>query len=766
MKKILTSVAIAATTLLMMSGCEEDQEKGLTPNKTELAIKDFSFSVDPETFELNIESDGVVEIVSEPQSPMEISNLVDEGEHVSWTYKDLAIDIEIKKQDQYLDINIKSNTLEENEFSWPNVSGDAYLLPINQGKYFTSDDEIFKDYLNGETLKLIESFSMPFFGVEKEAFSIVYIATNSFNTDVVFETGEEIAFTLNHEFPAITEDRDYGFRIYVTPKNVVDVAKTYRNYLIETDQFKTLAQKAEDNPNIEKLYGAPHAYFWDRSVISEENIKWDKFREQMPVDVRLAVQRLLIEQVEDGKELAKAFDDLQTLDYVDQYTKNRIIKGLSEVLQLNDFYDSSLFKTIEPVASQLVTKGIENLNPVQLIELNKRLLAGALGSLVDPIEKWADANTVDVIQEMKDSGIDNLWLGLDDWQEGFIKPELIERASQLGYLIGTYDSYHSIHKPGEEKWITAKFDDLSLYEEATVTNKLGEKISGFQRVGRKLNPVLALPSVKDRVSKILNTGLPFNSWFLDTDATGEIYDDYSSAHITTEAQDIAARLERMAYLQSEWNMVVGSEGGNDFANQVLAFAHGIETPSFSWMDPDMNKNKESEYYVGRYFSNYGGVPEVFGKQIPIKDKYKLLFLDTAYTVPLYKLVYNESMITTHWWGWGTLKFEDEVENRMLYEILYNVPPLYHIDKVEWKKHKEAIVNHSKIYSDFSQKAIHEQMTDYQDLSQDRLLQMTRFGDTLQVIANFNTVEATYEDQHIPAKSALIIDGTNKTIYTP
>ena len=39
---------------------------------------------------------------------------------------------------------------------------------------------------------------------------------------------------------------------------------------------------------------------------------------------------------------------------------------------------------------------------------------------------------------------------------------------------------------------------------------------------------------------------------------------------------------------------------------------------------------------------------------------------------------------------GSLKVKDEVENRMLYELLYNVPPLYHVDEVEWNKHKKKL----------------------------------------------------------------------------
>ena len=257
--------------------------------------------------------------------------------------------------------------------------------------------------------------------------------------------------------------------------------------------FKTLADKAEENSNIEKLYGAPHAYFWDRTVISEENIEWAKLRDSFPEKLRLWIQGLLTTKVEDGSDLSSAFDDLNNLDYVDKYTKNRIVKGLSAVMQLKEFYNPEIFTETDKETQGLLNKGIENLNPVELIDLNKRLLKSVLGNVVDPIEKWADANTVDVIKDMKDSGLENMWIGLDDWQEGFIKPELVKEAEDLGYLIGTYDSYHSIHEPDKEKWETAKFKDTSLYENATVTNKDGNKIEGFQGEGRKLNPTLAMP---------------------------------------------------------------------------------------------------------------------------------------------------------------------------------------------------------------------------------------------------------------------------------
>lgn len=764
MKKITAIILVIISSISIFVGCNNEIDE--INSFSEVENLDFEFDVDPETFKLNVKANEISETASEGMTKREVSNLNDKGNSISWEYDKEDISVSITKEKEYLDVSIKSDKKSgENEFSWPSITGEGYTLPLGEGKYIPSDGELWKEYLKENEIKGIEGLSMQFFAVDKSEYSLVYIIKNPHNNQITFDTENDIELNFKHEYPSINENKEYGFRIYLTKKNPVDIAKTYRNYMIEKDEFKTLNQKAKENKNIEKLYGAPHAYFWDRTVISEENIKWNLLKANLS-DEMIAWMKELLLSVEDGEELSKAFDDLKNQDYVDKYTKNRIINIFSTVMQLDNFYNKNVFKNITPEIKSILDKGIDKLNQVEIIDLNKKLMKSELKDDVDPIELWANANTVDVINDMKNSGLDNMWVGFDDWRNGFVNPKLVDLANEVGYLVGSYDSYHSIHKSGEEKWITATFNDKSLFDNATVTDKNGEKIEGFQGVGRKLNPTLAMPSVKERLDSILGTGIKFNSWFLDTDATGEVFDDYSENHITTEEEDIKARLDRIKYIQNELGLVVGSEGGNNFASKEIAFAHGIETPAFSWMDEDMSKNKESEYYVGRYYSSTGGVPEMFAKPIPLKDKYKKLFLDETYNIPLYKLVYNDSVITTHWWGWGTLKFKDETQNRMLNEVLYNVPPLYHLDKEEWNKNKDVITKHSKIWSEFSKKAIKKEMTDYKILSDDKSLQMTKYGDDLSVIANFSDDEAEFEGNKISGKSLIIIDKNKITEYTP
>ncbi|OQO72589.1 hypothetical protein BH746_11855 [Enterococcus faecalis] len=71
-----------------------------------------------------------------------------------------------------------------------------------------------------------------------------------------------------------------------------------------------------------------------------------------------------------------------------------------------------------------------------------------------------------------------------------------------------------------------------------------------------------------------------------------------------------------------------------------------------------------------------GIPDRYGKQIPLKEEYIATTIDPVYSIPLYKLVYNQSVITSHHWEWDSNKIKGEEANRRIREYLYNSPALY------------------------------------------------------------------------------------------
>ena len=321
MKKIFSifiSCMVVVTTII---GCSSGEVIKNTSPINSVKNLDFSFEVKPEIFKVSVESGGSKEKISEPSKERKVSNFKKNKTEASWTYPDENIDINIKKEDSYLDVNIKSNLEKETSFNWPKVEGESYILPPYEGKFIPSNDKYWKEYLNESTYNVIESFSMQFFAVNKAKYSVIYIIENEFNNVIEFSSKDKINFTFKHEYPSINKNKEYGFKIYLTNKNITDVAKTYKNYIVDKGEFKTLKEKSKENKNIEKLYGAPHIYFGDKSIITINDIEWNKLKENLSDDLTNWMKELL-SMKSGNSEFIKVINQIKTQDYIDKYQKS------------------------------------------------------------------------------------------------------------------------------------------------------------------------------------------------------------------------------------------------------------------------------------------------------------------------------------------------------------------------------------------------------------------------------------------------------------
>lgn len=765
--------SLILTFILCLCGCMpnrnimESTKSACGPLETLSQESEPSFAVDvnPETFQVSIRmNDQVIPISSGSRRDM-VENYKEENNIISWQYPEKQLTVRLISEQDCLNVEIVSEKNGDNTVSWPYISAEQYYLPLGEGKKIPANDSVWIQYLDQQQISVLEQLSMPFWISSNGEYCVLFIMEHPYRTQLNFSAETKLLFSVSHEYSEISGDKTYSYRIYVTKNDPAVCAKIYRNYVIEKNNFVTLNQKAEQNSNIEKLYGAPFIYLWGDFIISANDINWKEFC--LSLDSPLVTYlRSFAETVENGNEFENVLAELNRQDYVAVYQKNIICSYISQVLMKDGFWNTEIFTESDHQIDGLLQEGYEKLTTSQKIQLHKKALSVNMPMMFSDSDNWMNSDTLDIISDMKEKGIDHAWIGLNSWEQAYRKPELVNKAADAGYLIASYDSYHSIHEPGKEQWITASFDDPELYENAAIMNKNGTKERGFQGVGRKLNATLSMPSVNTRMNKIMENCLPFNSWFIDCDATGETYDDYTAEHKTAQEQDLFARLERMSYIRDQYHMVIGSEGGNDFAASTIAFAHGIELKTFAWIDEDMKSNKDSEYYIGKYYNPAGGVAEHFAKRIPIKEQYFTVFVDPKYDIPLFKLVYNDSVITAAHWDWPTFKIKGATQDRMIREVLYNVPPIYHLDHEEWKEYEQDIVNHHKIWSEFSRKAIKEEMTGFLYLKEDGSVQKTIFGEGLSAVANFGEISYVYENTEIPPHSVLIKDGNETMIYIP
>ncbi|GIO34128.1 hypothetical protein J2TS6_52690 [Paenibacillus albilobatus] len=101
---------------------------------------------------------------------------------------------------------------------------------------------------------------------------------------------------------------------------------------------------------------------------------------------------------------------------------------------------------------------------------------------------------------------------------------------------------------------------------------------------------------------------------------------------------------------------------------------------------------------------------------------------------------------------------------MLSELLYNVPPLYHIDPDNWQRNKKLIADYVKVWSPFHEKAVTRPMTSFRICSPDRLVQFASYGDKLRITVNFSSKDFADRQRTIPARSAVIEDGGKVITY--
>lgn len=773
MKKISICLALAAITL-SLSGCNFNEtnasskskelltNKEIKKNKT-YANTDFSFDVAPATFTVSITENGEKAEVSKPQEAKEVTDLKKSKDEVSWTYPNEQFKVKLKKENNHLAVALTSLSDDDTTFTWPKLDAKNYVLPIAEGKTIPNNQKEWLAYFKqNEELSMSEAFSMSFFTTNQETFATTFVMDNTFNSDLLTKTEPHLTLEASHNFIGFDKNKTLNYRIYITDNDPVAIAKTYQMDRIELGDFKTLDEKEKENPEIKKMRGAIQVYYWNSRILTTEDIKWAKLPKIVDQPIFQWIAELLTQYGEDGsEEYLNALEAFKKNEGY-EYEKNTFLTSINYVLLYPQFYTKDLFKNPDATAQKLIDKGIDKLSEQERYTLNKHLLAGALGDLTPPLEQWGQATSSDVFREMNASGVENAWIGLPNWANGLMNPEMVKTAAEQNYLIGPYDSYQSIQENASIDWNTASFPNKNLYEQATVTKKNGEKAAGFLGKGRKLNPTQIFPDVEERFTGIMKENIPFNSWFLDTDAAGEIYNDYSPDHLTTQSEDVAGRLKRMDYFNQK-GLVVGSEGGNDFASKDMVFAHGIETPVIMWSDPDMRENKESEYYVGSYASLDGGIPTKYKKVVPIKEEYKAIYTDPVYSLPLYKLVYNRSVITSHQWEWDSYKIKGQVGERRMKEYLYNTPPMMHLDKATWDEHKQDISENAKIWTPFQKAALQHEMTDFKVLSDDRFVQKTEFGDALSVIANFSDTDYDTDGVKVASHTALIIQDGKETV---
>ncbi len=742
-----------------------------------LTNESWTVQIDPDSLEVSAQPAGRSTVrISAPQEGLgPIAGLKQSNDEASWELEQHKMRVSFRLDGNCLSAHFV--TTQPGTFTWPVTTGDspvrAYVLPLFEGSYVPADDAEWVEFLGWQSPgNTTETLSMPFWGLDCTDYTVAYILTNQFNNELVFEDrGGRLGIRLTHEFMPSWETKEYGVTIRLGEASPIEPARQYREWLMEQGQFVSMADKIEQTPGAERILGAAHIYLWGDDLISRYDVlDWQRLPKTL-VDQGKSSQPSPGKRIWDlmSSETHKELAEAASLKRPYRYLQDQLTRALSGVLARRDFYMEAAWRGIQlpAEAQQLLRQGMPNLNEPQVLRLNSLLLEAAFPGAFAPSSRWGNGISLKMMEKFAETGFDRLWLGMASWQGALRRPQAVRRAKELGYLIGTYDSYHSIHHPDQvDSWETAQFS-LEAYETGAIIRLDGEPRTGFNGKGRKFSPIAAWPYVQERVTGLMETfSEPLDSWFIDCDAYGEIYDDYSELHPATQLDDMNARLHRMAWIRDTYGLVIGGEGGVAYAAPTIHFAHGMMTPVFGWMDPDLRKNRESEYFLGRAWPP--DAPQRQVKQVPLKPRFRKHYYDPQFRLPLYQTVFHDSVVATHHWGFTSLKFKDQVDTVALLELLYNVPPMYHMNLEEFEKHGATMKAHYEFFSPLHRELGLLPLTDFEWLTPDRMVQRTVFGERVEMVANFADEDFRHGGTLVPPRSILArwLDSGETKVFTP
>lgn len=368
---------------------------------------------------------------------------------------------------------------------------------------------------------------------------------------------------------------------------------------------------------------------------------------------------------------------------------------------------------------------------------------------------WGDGRTIHALDELNKLGISRMWIGYEDkphrpprgkWvkKQHYVLPEYIEKAKNYGYLVGPYDSFHTMVEPKKAESANEYF--IGQYPSACIRLKNQKPDVGFAGRGcHTSSEAFALEQPKNntiyrRVSSFTNTGI--NTYFLDCDATGELFDDYSTAHPMNKQKDRINRLERMSFIAHDKSLVLGSETAAAWAVNVLAFAHG-----------NVSTHNNAHWELTRRRDIFGTWwpperPAFFFKKVNPPSEYVRAKYDPAYRLPLFQAVFHDALVTTDRWEISHMKYPNLVTKTELFELLYGVAPIWSLDMKEIKEHRARLKKLSEFFSELHNSIFLEPLSEFLWLSEDRLLQQTTFGNKVRITANFSSTERN----GIPAQS--------------
>ncbi|MBI6907304.1 glycoside hydrolase [Pseudomonas palleroniana] len=690
--------------------------------------------LDPATLAIRVTPSGQPPVqASSGVAAHAVSQLSHNGQQASWQWDAGAFHVSatLEQRDLALSIRARDAGLLPILQQPSSALGKGLMWPLAEGHYVPAADPVWSAFLlqQGE-INTTQDLSLPLWGTDHGGFTLNWLLTNPYNNRLQWQQG--MALSLAHEFTALEPSAPMTLLLHLGDADPLAGAKRYRQWLVEQGRYEPLVDKLRHTPEAQKLLGASHVYLWGNDLLAAQDVS----------DWPLLLKRLRAHELKGllDKESTQVLAQATALN---RYEQTVLLRGLNAAINRKA---RQSWQVDAPDMTRLAGR---------YGELRNELAVAFAGALRDHPETWGNQT----VRALRDAGLQRLLLTLGEgWEGGLWHPETMRAGVDAGYLMAPYDSYETALSATENPdWTTAHLGNKA-YRDCAIVLKSGKLKTGFQQSGHYTDPRCVRPLLEARV-KAIQAKAGFNAWFLDAYATSMVFDSYRDGATMTQAQNAEGNIDASRWLNTVLKLPAGSEDGNAITAQGILFAHGMQTPVIGWGDRQMTQDKQSPYYVGNWYPSEE--PTVFFKPVPLNEPLRTVYFAPSMRLPLYQAVFHGSVITTHHWLFDSLKLSNVRAENELTQLLYNVPPLYHLSASTVKQRLPVMVRQDRFFRPLHQRLATQALTDFRWLTADRQVQQTTFADGTRLVANFAAEE---KDGYAGRSVTVLVAGEKPVVY--
>lgn len=372
---------------------------------------------------------------------------------------------------------------------------------------------------------------------------------------------------------------------------------------------------------------------------------------------------------------------------------------------------------------------------------------------------WDTGRDVALLKEMKEAGIDRLFVFWDSNHTPYPEPGYDDAIRSLGYAAGGYELFTDLH-PRDS--VARPFDyngpvRLRHGVYPGLFNRLAARKADGSTYSNQFG-TYACPSVmREQIVAKLDRAVkeyPHDALFLDVYQANGVYECYSPEHPVTRQGYAENIINNYRMIEDKYGFYMGGEWGAEFVIPYSIFNQGMMTLQRPWWGSEID-DRGTIYYYGDWRNN--ARPSIHLTTCTAGPTVYRYCLNETLRVPLYELVYHDAVVSTWRWEDGNPRYPELWWKKDLFNMLYGTAPYWSLDRSLWDAYRNTFVQSFKQVNPWVYYVATEELTDHRFLSPDRKVQLSVFGGNKGIIVNFSDEPYIHEGMTIAPRSYAKMD---------